>query len=102
MQANPRAIADIIPVDLLVNAMISVTWSAALCKPDSVKIYHVTSGDLNPLTWGYMGTYQLQMFARFLVTILYANIFMLPWWPMAWFWHSSVWLRRECFVFADR
>ena len=50
-----QGVADIIPVDIPVNMLITVAWYTAVMKPHSVLIYHSTSGAVNPLTWGEMG-----------------------------------------------
>ena len=55
MRGDEEAVADVVPVDLLVNAVIAVTWSAAQTKPEEIPIYHVTTGGLNPIKWGIMG-----------------------------------------------
>ena len=48
-------IADLIPVDLPVNMMITAAWYTAVSGPQqNAKIYHSTTGGLNPFTWGEM------------------------------------------------
>jgi len=63
MLADHRVIADLVPVDLPVNMMIAVAWARAnaALSPDissatanSTAIYHITTGGLNPFTWGEM------------------------------------------------
>ena len=60
---EPGAVADIIPVDLVVNMLITAAWFTVLSKPEKVLIYHQgflgknpwyhsTSGATNPVTWG--------------------------------------------------
>mgnify|MGYP001795295667 CR=1 FL=1 len=49
---EPGAVADIIPVDLVVNMLITAAWFTVLSKPEKVLIYHSTSGATNPVTWG--------------------------------------------------
>lgn len=51
----PESISDLIPVDLVINAMLAVTTS----RPDASapSYYHVSSGARNPLT--YLGLYEL-------------------------------------------
>jgi len=41
--------ADIIPVDIVSNAMIAAGWQRAQTKDNSVPVLHVTSGQMNPL-----------------------------------------------------
>lgn len=54
MKGESNAIADIVPVDIPVNIMITVGWYTAVAKPKSVLIYHATTGGANPFTWGDM------------------------------------------------
>ena len=52
---EPGAVADIIPVDLVVNMILAAAWLTVLTKPGKVPIYHCTSGATNPITWGEVG-----------------------------------------------
>ncbi|KAJ8299133.1 hypothetical protein KUTeg_023193 [Tegillarca granosa] len=54
MKVDHSAVADIIPVDIPVNAMIAVAWHTVVTKPSNVLIYHSTTGNVNPFTWGEM------------------------------------------------
>ena len=63
MLANHQVVADLVPVDLPVNMMIAVAWARANAArlPDvscttanCAAIYHITTGGLNPFTWGEM------------------------------------------------
>ncbi|XP_077994959.1 fatty acyl-CoA reductase 1-like [Glandiceps talaboti] len=51
LRADPKAICDIIPVDVTVNAMIGAAWYTAVYKPSNIPIYNVMSGAINPLTY---------------------------------------------------
>ena len=55
MKCDFRGVADIIPVDIPVNMLITVAWYTAVSKPKNVLIYHSTTGTVNPFTWGEMG-----------------------------------------------
>ena len=55
MRIDTSAVADIVPVDFPVNMMISVAWYTVLTKPKETLIYHCTTGNVNPCTWGEMG-----------------------------------------------
>jgi len=49
---------DIIPVDIASNAMIAVAWSLGTSEANGLKVYNLTSGDTNPITFGeffYLG-----------------------------------------------
>jgi len=61
--ADHQVIADLVPVDLPVNMMIAVAWARAnatksldvsCAAANSSAIYHITTGGLNPFTWGEM------------------------------------------------
>ena len=52
MKGDSLGVADIIPVDIPVNMMITVAWHTAVFKPSTVPIFHSTTGNLNPFTWG--------------------------------------------------
>ena len=55
MKGESNALADIVPVDIPVNIMITVAWYTAVIKPKSVLTYHATTGGSNPFTWGEIG-----------------------------------------------
>ncbi|KAL0281229.1 UNVERIFIED_CONTAM: hypothetical protein PYX00_002280 [Menopon gallinae] len=44
-------VADLIPVDVAINALIAVAWHTAVSRPDNIVIYNCTSGKLNPIHW---------------------------------------------------
>ncbi|XP_015921823.1 putative fatty acyl-CoA reductase CG5065 [Parasteatoda tepidariorum] len=46
-----EAVADIVPVDVVVNTLISVAWYTAMHRPNSILVYNCTSSGLNRLTW---------------------------------------------------
>ncbi|ESN90598.1 hypothetical protein HELRODRAFT_70906 [Helobdella robusta] len=56
MIADHHVNADIVPVDLPVNMMVVVAWYRTLHKQttNATSVYHITSGGLNPFTWGEM------------------------------------------------
>nr|XP_058138975.1 fatty acyl-CoA reductase 2 isoform X2 [Dasypus novemcinctus]XP_058138976.1 fatty acyl-CoA reductase 2 isoform X2 [Dasypus novemcinctus] len=62
IRATPMAVADLIPVDTVVNLTLAVGWYTAVHRPKSTLVYHCTSGNLNPCHWGKMG---LQVLASF-------------------------------------
>ncbi|XP_006867048.1 PREDICTED: fatty acyl-CoA reductase 2 [Chrysochloris asiatica] len=55
LKATPKAVADVIPVDTVVNLTLAVGWYTAVHRPKSTLIYHCTSGTINPCNWGKMG-----------------------------------------------
>lgn len=46
------AVADFIPVDIVINILITAAWHTALTKPKDIQIYNCCTGELNPITWG--------------------------------------------------
>ncbi|XP_070564884.1 fatty acyl-CoA reductase 1-like isoform X2 [Ptychodera flava] len=54
MRADPNAVADVVPVDIPVNVMVSAAWYTAVKKPTTIPIYNVTTGGINPFHWGEM------------------------------------------------
>jgi len=60
-----KSVADIVPVDMNANLIISAVWHTALTKPaNQPVIYHMTSGAAHPLTWGQMSHYVNGFFQR--------------------------------------
>nr|XP_018903111.1 PREDICTED: putative fatty acyl-CoA reductase CG5065 [Bemisia tabaci] len=45
-------VGDLIPVDIVVNLMITVAWSTATENSKTIKVYNCTSGSTNPIKWG--------------------------------------------------
>ncbi|KAK6645006.1 hypothetical protein RUM43_001282 [Polyplax serrata] len=44
-------IADLIPVDIAINLLITVAWHTAQTRPNNVTVYNCTSGGQNPIRW---------------------------------------------------
>lgn len=61
---------DLIPVDIVVNLMISAAWRTALCRPDDVTVYNCCSGLLNPITWESFITYSFEAMHKYPTTHL--------------------------------
>lgn len=51
MRGNEFGIADMVPVDMINNIIISVGWIKALSPPAQPIIYQYTSGSVNPIVW---------------------------------------------------
>ena len=51
MVFKPRNTADLIPVDIVANALIVIAWSTAVHSKSQLKVYNITSGDENPISW---------------------------------------------------
>lgn len=48
--AEPLAVIDIIPVDIVINLLIAVAWNTAIEQTNNILIYNCTSGSNNPIT----------------------------------------------------
>uniref|UniRef100_A0A8C8E142 Fatty acyl-CoA reductase n=1 Tax=Oryzias sinensis TaxID=183150 RepID=A0A8C8E142_9TELE len=55
MRANNDAVADLIPVDVVVNLTLAVGWYTAVHRPKTTLVYNCTSGGINPFHWGEIG-----------------------------------------------
>ena len=51
MKCEVDGIADMVPVDMVNNCMISVGWITGLRPSPRPLIYQYTSGTVNPFTW---------------------------------------------------
>ncbi|XP_053621926.1 putative fatty acyl-CoA reductase CG5065 [Plodia interpunctella] len=52
MHCNEDYVADVVPVDIVVNACILLAYCTALEKPTEVQICNITQSGVNPITWG--------------------------------------------------
>jgi fatty acyl-CoA reductase len=59
MIGSNSAIADIVPVDVCVNMMITIAWYTAMKQPKNIPVYHCCTGHLGTLTWGKVAEYGL-------------------------------------------
>ncbi|XP_059487923.1 putative fatty acyl-CoA reductase CG5065 [Neocloeon triangulifer] len=50
-------VADLVPVDICINLMISVAWNTAVHRPRDMLVYNCTSGSLNPIKWHQVEKY---------------------------------------------
>lgn len=51
MRFKPNCTSDLIPVDIVVNALISIGWYTAQTSTTNLKIYNISTGTTNPITW---------------------------------------------------
>ena len=65
MLFNSKACADIIPVDTVINLMITVAWYTATKRPNNLMIYNCTSGQVNKITWGEIEQIALPLLIRY-------------------------------------
>ena len=55
MHIEKEFVADLIPVDVVINAMVVAAWKTAqdyTGKPTIPPVYNVTSSSIRPITWG--------------------------------------------------
>lgn len=65
MHCNDSYLADVVPVDIVVNACILLSFITAMEKPKDLKICNITQSGYNPMTWGEaldMGRVHVQEF----------------------------------------
>lgn len=51
MLCHDQKVADLVPVDIVINLMICAAWRTATQGPDGITIYNCVSGQQNPITW---------------------------------------------------
>jgi fatty acyl-CoA reductase len=54
MKGEGHAVLDIVPVDIVVNLLISSAWHMGVSKKADIQIYHCSTGGLHPFRWGEM------------------------------------------------
>ncbi|XP_069018729.1 fatty acyl-CoA reductase 1 isoform X2 [Embiotoca jacksoni] len=55
MRASNDAVADLVPVDVVINATLAAAWysgSQTLNRPKNLLVYNCTTGGINPFRWG--------------------------------------------------
>ncbi|XP_074533420.1 fatty acyl-CoA reductase 1 isoform X1 [Halichoeres trimaculatus] len=55
MRASNDAVADLVPVDVVINATVAAAWysgSQTLSRPRNLMVYNCTTGGINPFHWG--------------------------------------------------
>ncbi|TSQ92664.1 Fatty acyl-CoA reductase 1 [Bagarius yarrelli] len=55
MRASNSAVADLVPVDVVINTTLAAAWYSGLQKhtrPKSLLVYNCTTGAINPFHWG--------------------------------------------------
>eukprot|EP00058_Branchiostoma_floridae_P027307 XP_002612798.1 hypothetical protein BRAFLDRAFT_233067 [Branchiostoma floridae] len=57
MRGKNSAYADIVPVDMTANLIIAAAWDTAVSRLETIPVYNVTSGGVNPLKWGEFSKY---------------------------------------------
>uniref|UniRef100_A0A3P8X8B1 Fatty acyl-CoA reductase n=1 Tax=Esox lucius TaxID=8010 RepID=A0A3P8X8B1_ESOLU len=57
MRANNDAVADLIPVDVVINLTLAAGWYTAVHRPKAALVYNCTTGGINPFHWGEIGMF---------------------------------------------
>uniref|UniRef100_A0A803TYX1 Fatty acyl-CoA reductase n=1 Tax=Anolis carolinensis TaxID=28377 RepID=A0A803TYX1_ANOCA len=55
MRASNNAVADLIPVDVVINTTIAAAWYSGVNRPRNIMVYNCTTGGTNPFHWGEVG-----------------------------------------------
>ncbi|XP_046382377.1 putative fatty acyl-CoA reductase CG5065 [Ischnura elegans] len=51
MLCHEDMVADLVPVDVVINLLICTAWRTAVDRTAGIKVYNCTSGSQNPITW---------------------------------------------------
>lgn len=51
MLCHEDKIADLVPVDIVINLMICAAWRTAMYHPNTIPVYNCCTGQQNPITW---------------------------------------------------
>lgn len=51
MLCRKDKVADLVPVDIVINLMICAAWRTATHRTDTISIYNCCTGQQNPITW---------------------------------------------------
>ncbi|KAI4802945.1 hypothetical protein KUCAC02_006512 [Chaenocephalus aceratus] len=64
MRANNDAVADLVPVDMVINLTLAAGWYTAVHRPKSALVYNCTTGGINPFHWGQIEHHVMLSFKR--------------------------------------
>ncbi|TRZ01771.1 hypothetical protein DNTS_025599 [Danionella cerebrum] len=64
MRASNEAVADLIPVDVVINLMLAAGWYTAVHRPKTALVYNCTTGGINPFHWGEIEHHVMSSFKR--------------------------------------
>ncbi|XP_039953324.1 putative fatty acyl-CoA reductase CG5065 [Bactrocera neohumeralis] len=53
-------VADMVPVDIVINLMIAAAWRTATRKTDNLAIYNCCTGQRHPIQWGEFVSYAMK------------------------------------------
>ncbi|XP_012580990.1 PREDICTED: fatty acyl-CoA reductase 1 isoform X6 [Condylura cristata] len=60
MRASNSALADLVPVDVVINTSLAAAWYSGVnryMRPRNIMVYNCTTGSTNPFHWGEVGYY---------------------------------------------
>ncbi|KAG1938134.1 fatty acyl-CoA reductase 1 isoform X3 [Pimephales promelas] len=67
MRASNNAVADLVPVDVVINTTLAAAWysgSQRHARPRSLLVYNCTTGGINPFHWGEVEYHVTSTFKR--------------------------------------
>ncbi|KAF3829970.1 hypothetical protein GH733_001395 [Mirounga leonina] len=64
MRASNSALADLVPVDVVVNTSLAAAWYSGVNRPRNVMVYNCTTGSTNPFHWGEVEYHVISTFKR--------------------------------------
>ncbi|XP_010881839.1 fatty acyl-CoA reductase 1 isoform X1 [Esox lucius] len=67
MRASNNAVADLVPVDVVINTTLAAAWhsgSQRHTRPKSILVYNCTTGGINPFHWGEVEYHVISTFKR--------------------------------------
>ncbi|KAI1232806.1 hypothetical protein IHE44_0006648, partial [Lamprotornis superbus] len=64
MRASNNALADLVPIDVVVNTTLAAAWYSAINRPRKVMVYNCTTGGTNPFHWSEVEYHVISTFKR--------------------------------------
>ncbi|XP_055404539.1 fatty acyl-CoA reductase 1 isoform X4 [Bubalus kerabau] len=64
MRASNNALADLVPVDVVVNMSLAAAWYSGVNRPRNIMVYNCTTGSTNPFHWGEVEYHVISTFKR--------------------------------------
>ncbi|XP_077674574.1 fatty acyl-CoA reductase 1 isoform X4 [Eretmochelys imbricata] len=64
MRASNSAVADLVPVDVVVNTTLAAAWYSGVNRPRNIMVYNCTTGGTNPFHWGEVEYHVISTFKR--------------------------------------
>lgn len=65
MMCESSKISDLIPVDVVINLMITVAWHTSIHRHNELKVYNCASSSINPVTWKSWEMYVLPALRKY-------------------------------------